>query len=90
MDLARRHSVNSVRSTRMPSETARRLDSPNIRSFSIEGTSVIETLAAAKRQLMTVSISNPSPHNIPSTGAAACGSGRSNNGNRSAQNALYP
>ena len=86
---ARRHSVNSVLSTRRPSWTARRLDSPNIRSFSTEGTSVIATPAAAKRQLMTVSISKPSPHIIlPLAGAGALWSGRSSSGIRSAQNAL--
>ena len=89
MDHARRRSVRSVLRTRRPSETACRLDSPNIRSFSTEGTSVIRTPAAAKRQLMTVSISKPSPHTIlPSVGAGPSWSGRSSSGIRSAQNAL--
>ena len=50
---------------------------------------MIETLAAANRQLMTVSISNPSPHSIlPLAGAGPLWSGSSSSGIRSAQNAL--
>lgn len=78
----------NVRKTRKPSLKVRRLLLPRTRRLSMLGTSMILAPAAAKRQLMRVSISNPSPQSMPSAGPGAVTSGRASAGTKWRQSAL--
>jgi hypothetical protein len=55
-----------VASTRSPSLKASRLLTPWILGYSKLGTSVTRSPSCAMRMWISVSISKPSPHNIPS------------------------